>query len=179
MANAAYGELILLKSGRFIYNLKRSLDSDNYSEGVYRFKMDTLILNSDLQNGNLKIRVEYSYTPIGDTQERRLSFARNLNGDRLHIAGYFFNNDTAIRSSYYGDFQLSYYPNNYLQEIKSLKLEVSPGINSSWIPILKNNKYIIVTGLSHADFNEYSPKVLTNYKFLKRRNSVIDLLGDL
>ncbi len=177
--HSAYGELILLRSGRFIYNSARPLDNHDYSEGFYIFKKDTLILNSDFQNGNLQISLEYSDTAIGGTPDRRLSFARNLKGEQLRTAGYLLNYDTSTRYIYYADFPLSSYPKNLLQEITALKLDVNPGISSSWIPVLRNDKYIIVTVLSPLDLNEYRPKSLTNYRLLKRDNSLVDLEGGL
>src|SRR4051812_46583422 len=91
--HSAYGELILLKSGKFFYNSARPLNNREYSEGVYTMKKDTLILNSVFQEGTLPIRVDYSDT-TSNGSDRRLSFAQNSKGEKLRSARYLFNNDT-------------------------------------------------------------------------------------
>lgn len=174
--HSAYGEIVLLKSGRFAYNSERPLAFHEYSEGFYSFKKDTLILNSDFQFDNVPIKIEYSDTAV---QDRRLSFAYNLDNVQLWKARFFFNNDTSITSSYYADFPLDLYSKNFLTNIKTLKLEVSPGIASQWMKVNENAKFIKVTVLSSKDFNEYQPKVLTNYKFLRINNKLVDLIGHL
>lgn len=177
--HSAYGKLVFLKSGRFIFNSQRPFGSHEYSEGDYTIKKDTLILNSDFREGNLEIKVEYSENELNETPPRRLSFARNLNGKLLRKARYLMNYDTAIDKSYYADFPMSFYANDFLYNITALKLEVYPGISSQWIPILKNRNYLIVTVLSHIDFNEFKPRILTNYKLLKSEDTLIDFEGGL
>jgi hypothetical protein len=169
--HGAYGEIVLLKSGRFTYNSERPLEFHEYTEGAYTFKKDTLILNSEFQSDNLPIRIEYSDT---GKQDRRLSFAYNLANIQLWKARYLFNNDTSIASSYYADLPLDFYPKDFLENIRTLKIEVSPDISSPWMPILNNKKFIHVTVLSRKNFNEYWPKVLKNYKFLIIEDKLID-----
>ena len=174
--HTAWGKLFLFKNKRYKYSSFYPFANEEYSEGNYKFRKDTLILNSDFQANNLPIRIEYSDT---DIQDRPLSFLRNLDGVLLRQARYFLNNDTSIAGSYYADFPLTTYPKDFLTNIKTLKVEVSPGITSQWMPIEKNKRFIIVTVLSRKDFNEYHPKVLTNYKFLELENKLIDLTGRL
>lgn len=177
--HSAYGELDLLKSGRFVYNSERPLDFREFSEGTFTISKDTLILNSDLQADNVQIKVEYIDSTNNDTTYKRLSFLRNLDDTILWKARYMLNNDTTFRGTYYADFPLSFYPKNFLSNIISLKVELGPGFGSSWIPIRKNNKFMKVTVLSHKDFNRYQPKVLTNYKFVLVGNKLVDIIGEL
>lgn len=174
--HGAYGEIVLLRSGRFTYNSERPLESHEYTEGFYTFNKDTLILNSDLQSDNLPIKIEYLDT---GRQDRRLSFAYNLDSIQLWKTRYLFNNDTSMVSSYYADFPLESYPKDFLANIRTLKIEVSPGIASQWMPVNEKAKFIKVTVLSRRNFNEYQPKVLTNYKFLRIDNKLADLIGSL
>lgn len=174
--HSSFGEIILLSSGRFTYNSERPLNYHERSEGIYIFKQDTLILNSDFQNNSLPIKVHYSDT---ETQDRRLSFMNNLNNIALRKARYYLNGDTSINGIYYADFPLDAYPKDFLTNIKTLKVEVSPGIASQWVPIETNKKFIKVIVLSEKDFNEYQPKVLSNYKLLKTAKGLTDLDKDL
>ena len=171
----AYGELVLLKSNRFIYNSAKPFNDQEYTEGFYIFAKDTLILNSDFQDGNLKVRIDYTNTPKDINTSRRLSFAYNSNGIKLSTAKYFLNYDTSKNGIYYADFPLNSYRPDFLNNISSLKLEVIPGISSAWIPILNNKMFINVTVLSDKNFDKYKPKVITNCRFLSHANTLISL----
>jgi hypothetical protein len=175
----AYGRLVLLRSGRFIYTSERPFDITAFSEGTFRINKDTLVLNSDLQADNVELKVEYIDSTNNDSSYKRLSFLTNLQDTVLWKARYQLNNDTTINGSYYADFPLSWYPKNFLLKIFSLKVEFGPGFGSPWIPLLAGNQFIKVTVLSDKDFNNYEPKVLTNYKFLIRGNKLVDITGKL
>jgi hypothetical protein len=88
-----YAELILFKSGKYIFNNGVCM-GDFYSEGIWKRKGDKYILNSSLQQNALPIELVYLNDTVGSSGSFPLKIVKDSKGDQLIDAMVFINNDS-------------------------------------------------------------------------------------
>jgi hypothetical protein len=171
----ASGNLVLLKSGRFKYSSIRPIYFEQFSEGIFSIRKDTLILNSYAQPENLSVTVEYVDSLNTDSSYDRLPLPKNLNGEVLN-GYYLINSDTIANGFYVSGFPIGFNYKNLIDSMYRLKVKTRDGdFGSKWIPIAKTDKFIRVLVLTEKDFSYYKPVVITNYKFLIKGNKLVDI----
>ena len=171
--HTAWGKLFLFKNKRYKYSSFYPFADEEYSEGNYKFRKDTLILNSDFQPNKVQVKVNYLDTSITDTAFKKINFIKNKNGKLIYNGYYLLNNDTTLNGWYDPGLPFN---KNLLNSIHSLKVLFNYNdFSSAWIPILTNDKFIEVVILSDKDFDNYRNKVFTNYKFRMNKKMLVEL----
>ncbi len=161
--HSAYGEIILSKSGNFNYISEAALDFKEYSSGTFSIEGDKLFLTSYLQHENIKIDISYIDSIIVDTLYKRLNFPINNKGETIKSGYYFLNNDTTINGWFDPGYPLN---RHFLDSVTSLKVRFNEtDFGSSWIPITRSNRFIKVKILTNQNFDDYKPKIFSNWAF--------------
>jgi hypothetical protein len=178
--HGAYGEIILTKGRRFSYISASPLSNQEFSEGTYYLKKDTLILNSDLQYNNIMVKIEYIDSSKTDSNYKRINFPRNILGDTLTDGYYLINYDSSLSGMFFPDFPITTRDRILLDSMHHFKVKINRAdFGSDWIPVQKNNKFINVIILTTKDYHDNNPKVFSNYKFLIKGDSIIEITRTL
>ena len=161
--HSAYGEITLIKNGRFKYFCSRPLRPDEYCEGTYTMTYHKLILNSDLQNDNVEVNIEYVDTTQSDSLRNRLDFPLNSKGEVLYSGYYFLNKDTTTNGWFDPAYPLNRHRLDSITSIRVLFNEADFG--TPWIPIQRSSKFIRVRILTDKNFTTYKPIVFKDLTF--------------
>ena len=173
--HSAYGEITLLKNGRFKYFSQRPLELNQYCEGYYILDGNKLILNSDLQNDNIPVNIEYVDAQPLTSLLNRLDFPINNKGEVLYSGYYFLNYDTTSK----GWFDPAYPLNrHWLDSVKSIKVLFNEAdFSSRWIPVERSDKLIRVKVLTDKNFTTYKPIVFKDRTFEIQNETLSDISG--
>jgi hypothetical protein len=138
-ASEHYGviKLSLYKSGLFYYTLS-SFNRDVFSEGKWIRKKDTIILVSNIRNGHIPIKLNYSNDTSNLINKFRVGIVKNLKGEYLTDGLVNINNDS-IKCVPEGGFCTAVY-----QSIDSIKVVFENGLSSGWVRVDNKDSWLIL-----------------------------------
>ncbi len=173
--HSAFAEIILFKDGKFKYSAHYPLNNNEYSEGKFNLKNDTLSLVSDFQKNNMKVTLIYIDTITVGTSYARISFPRNLKGEIFYNAYYFINNDTTFKNQFD---PMMLYHKEILDSIKSIMVKFyDMDCGSTWIPITNPNTFIKVIMMTDKNLDNDMEYKIINWEFKIKNDKLITIPG--
>ncbi|RYZ26408.1 MAG: hypothetical protein EOO10_15640 [Chitinophagaceae bacterium] len=149
----AGGELLLYKTGKFVYNTYSCL-ANGVSAGQWKAVGNIIELQSDWQQNNLPIKISYIDKATAGEEAKQFAIIRDLAGREYTQAAIHINQDSV--SCYYGDKECfgSY------TSVDSVKVQFDNNLVSRWLKVDTSEGVVQLTVLTNLDVNQYFPLYL-------------------
>lgn len=150
-------KLFLYKDGTYKYTLS-TFNSDVFSKGKWKKKLDTLVLSNNISKSNLPVKLTYSTDSTNLINGFKIGIVTNLKGDKMPDGLVAINDDSIMCAPSYGICDYSY------TRIDSIRVIFENGLSSKWLTVA-DKEYRQITPVVQIDYLVSSLMVFDERKY--------------